>query len=103
MGFNELHETLQLRLSGEFKRFADEELRTVLTLLAGPGVVWELAFSSWVPLQPERINAYARALNQTPDSPAGRKTIAQRFNAGFRRKKGERVPSGTKECVRRAA
>ena len=40
MRFNELRETLQLRLSGEFKRFADEELRAVLTLLAGPGVVW---------------------------------------------------------------
>ena len=39
MRFNELRETLQLRLSGEFKRFADEELRAVLTLLAGPGVV----------------------------------------------------------------
>ena len=39
MPFNELRETLQLRLSGEFKRFADEELRAVLTLLAGPGVV----------------------------------------------------------------
>jgi hypothetical protein len=37
--FNELHETLQLRLSAEFKRLADEELRAVLTLLAGPGVV----------------------------------------------------------------
>jgi GTPase SAR1 family protein len=46
MRFNELRETLQLRLSGEFKRFADEELRAVLTLLAGPGVVWELAFGS---------------------------------------------------------
>ena len=34
MRFNELRETLQLRLSGEFKRFADEELRAVLTLLA---------------------------------------------------------------------
>lgn len=61
MRFNELRETLQLRLSGEFKRFADEELRAVLTLLAGPGVVWELAFGSWVLLQPERINAYAQA------------------------------------------
>ena len=39
MRFSELRETLQLRLSGEFKRFADEELRAVLTLLAGPGVV----------------------------------------------------------------
>jgi hypothetical protein len=29
----------QLRFSSEFKRFADEELRAVLTLLAGPGVV----------------------------------------------------------------
>ena len=33
--FNGLGETLQLRLSSEFKRFADEELRAVLTLLAG--------------------------------------------------------------------
>ena len=46
MRFNELRETLQRRLSGEFKRFADEELRGGL-------------------------------------KPAGRKTIAQRFNAGF--------------------
>ncbi len=63
--FNELRETLQLRLSGELSRFADEELRAVLTLLAGPGVVWELAFGSWVLLQPERINAYAQAVIRT--------------------------------------
>jgi small GTP-binding protein len=63
--FNELRETLQLRLSGEFKQFADEELRAVLTLLAGPGVVWELTFGSWVLLQPERINAYAQAVIRT--------------------------------------
>jgi small GTP-binding protein len=63
--FNELRETLQLRLSGEFPRFTDEELRAVLTLLAGPGVVWELKFGSWVLLQPERINAYAQAVIQT--------------------------------------
>ena len=49
-------------MSGEFKRFADEELRAVLTLLASPGVVWELTFGSWVLLQPERINAYAQAV-----------------------------------------
>ena len=54
-----------MRLSGEFKRFADEEPRAVLTLLAGPGVVWELAFGSWVLLQPERINAYAQAVIRT--------------------------------------
>ncbi len=56
---------LQLRLSGKFKRFADKELRAVLTLLAGPGVAWELAFGSWVLLQPERINAYAQAVIRT--------------------------------------
>jgi hypothetical protein len=33
----------------------------VLTLLAGPGVVWELAFGTWVLPKPERINAYAPA------------------------------------------
>jgi small GTP-binding protein len=65
MRFNELRETLQLRLSGEFKRFTDEELRAVLSLLAGPGVVWELKFGSWVLLQPERINAYAQAVIRT--------------------------------------
>jgi small GTP-binding protein len=63
--FNELRETLQLRLSGEFTRFADDELRAVVSLLAGPGVVWELKFGSWVLLQPERINAYAQAVIQT--------------------------------------
>jgi hypothetical protein len=46
-------------------RFADGELRAVLTLLAGPGVVWELAFGSWVLLQPQRINAYAQAVIRT--------------------------------------
>lgn len=65
MRFNELREMLQLRLSHEFKRFTDEELRTVLMLLAGPGVVWELKFGSWVLLQPERINAYAQAVIRT--------------------------------------
>jgi hypothetical protein len=34
-------------------------------LLAGPGVVWELAFGSWVLLQPERIDAYAQAVIRT--------------------------------------
>ena len=65
MRFNELRETLQLRLSGEVARFTDEELRAVVSLLAGPGVVWELKFGSWVLLQPERINAYAQAVIQT--------------------------------------
>ena len=133
-------------MSGEFKRFADEELRAVLTLLAGPGVVWELAFGSWVLLQPERINAYAQAVIRTLQadehqrgclmeervlkdeptyeslmprlagdeerfvllamhqtlvergflSPAGRKTIAQRFNAGVAGAVGTKSRQGRK-------
>ena len=65
MRFNELRDSLQLRLVAEYNRFADQELHAVLTLLAGPGVVWELAFGSWVLLQPERINAYAQAVIRT--------------------------------------
>ena len=65
MRFNELRETLQLHLSGELTRFTDEELKAVVSLLAGPGIVWELKFGSWVLLQPERINAYAQAVIQT--------------------------------------
>ena len=65
MRFNELRETLALRLSSESVRFTDEELKAVVSLLAGPGVVWELKFGSWVLLQPERINAYAQAVIQT--------------------------------------
>jgi small GTP-binding protein len=68
MRFNELRETLQLRLSNGFKQFSDKELRAVLTLLTGPGVVWELAFGNWVLLQPERINAYAQAVIRTLQS-----------------------------------
>jgi len=69
MRFNELRETLQLRLmeaqTGEGARFTDEELKAVVSLLAGPGVVWELKFGSWALLQPERVNAYAQAVIQT--------------------------------------
>jgi hypothetical protein len=65
MRFNELRDALRLRLTGEDSPFKDEELRAVVGLLAGPGVVWELAFGSWVLLQPERINAYAQAVIHT--------------------------------------
>ncbi len=57
MRFNELRDTLRLRLTGEGAQFKDEELKAATGLLAGPGVVWELNFGSWVLLQPERINA----------------------------------------------
>jgi small GTP-binding protein len=65
MRFNELREALQLRLSGEITRFTDDELKAVVGLLSGPGVLWELKFGSWVLLQPGRINAYAQAVIQT--------------------------------------
>jgi len=65
MRFNELRDALILRLTGLEAPFKDEELKAVVGLLAGPGVVWELEFGSWVLLQPERINAYAQAVIQT--------------------------------------
>jgi GTPase SAR1 family protein len=63
--FNELREALQLRLAGEMPRFTDDELHAVISLLAGPGVVWELTFGAWVLLQPALVNAYAQAVIQT--------------------------------------
>ena len=63
--FNELRECLTLRLAGEDNRFDDAQLKTVISLLAGPGVVWELEFGSWVLLQPELINAYAQGAIKT--------------------------------------
>jgi small GTP-binding protein len=65
MRFNELRESLQLRMTGMAERFSDEDLKAVIGLLAGPGAVWELKFGSWVLLQPERINAYAQAVINT--------------------------------------
>lgn len=65
MRLNELRETLQLKLANEGEHFTDEQLKAVVSLLAGPGVVWELKFGSWVLLQPERINAYAQAVIRT--------------------------------------
>ena len=56
---------MQLRLTGELTRFTDDELKAVVGLLSGPGVVWELKFGSWVLLRPGRINAYAQAVIQT--------------------------------------
>lgn len=60
MRFNDLREALTLRLGGE--RFSDDELKTVISLLAGPGVVWKLGFGSWILLQPELINSHAQAV-----------------------------------------
>ncbi|RJQ23981.1 TIR domain-containing protein [Candidatus Parcubacteria bacterium] len=60
MRFNELREALNLRLID--KQFSDEELKVVISLLAGPGVVWELGFGSWILLKPDLINSYAQAV-----------------------------------------
>jgi small GTP-binding protein len=43
-------------------KFTEDEFRTVVSLLHGPGVVWKLEFGDLVLLQPERVNAYAAAL-----------------------------------------
>ena len=63
MRFNELREALALRISEV--RFSDEELKAVISLLTGPGVVWEIGFGSWVLLAPELINTYAQAVIRT--------------------------------------
>ncbi|MHC4867491.1 MAG: TIR domain-containing protein [Planctomycetota bacterium] len=56
----ELKQQLELRMPDE--SFTMEQLRAVVGLLAGPGVVWQLEFGDFVLLQPERINAYAAAV-----------------------------------------
>ncbi|MEH1858851.1 MAG: DUF4365 domain-containing protein, partial [Nostoc sp.] len=56
----ELKQQLEFRLPNQ--SFTIEELRAVVGLLAGPGLVWKLEFGDFVLLQPERINAYASAL-----------------------------------------
>ncbi len=56
----ELKQQLELRLPKE--RFSLEQLRAVVGLLAGPGLVWQLEFGDIVLLQPEWINKYAAAV-----------------------------------------
>jgi WD40 repeat protein len=56
----ELKQRLEMRLPKE--SFSLDELRAVVGLLAGPGIVWQLEFGDFVLLQPERINAYAAAV-----------------------------------------
>jgi small GTP-binding protein len=57
---SELKQQLEMRLPAE--TFTLEQLRAVVGLLAGPGIVWQLEFGDFVLLQPERINAYAAAV-----------------------------------------
>jgi small GTP-binding protein len=62
--FKELREVLWQRMPEE-PRFTDETLKTVISLLDGPGVVKELDYGTYVLLQPEWINAYAQAVIRT--------------------------------------
>jgi small GTP-binding protein len=56
----ELKQRLEMQMAGEL--FSLEELRAVVSLLAGPGLIWKLEFGDFVVLQPEKINAYASAV-----------------------------------------
>jgi small GTP-binding protein len=56
----ELKQQLEMRLPDSV--FTIDQLRAVIGLLAGPGIVWQLEFGDFVLLQPERINAYAAAV-----------------------------------------
>jgi hypothetical protein len=56
----ELRQHLELRLPRE--TFTADELRAVVGLLAGPGVVWQLEFGDFILLRPELINVYAAAV-----------------------------------------
>lgn len=65
MRFNELRDTLLLKHSEDGRQFKDEELKAVLGLLTGPGIVWELKFGNWILLRPEYIDTYAQAVIRT--------------------------------------
>ncbi|MBS0264910.1 MAG: TIR domain-containing protein, partial [Planctomycetes bacterium] len=61
--FDELKQQLQMRLPTE--SFTPDELRAVVGLLAGPGLIRELEFGDFVLLQPEWINGYAAAVTRS--------------------------------------
>jgi small GTP-binding protein len=60
---SELRQRLEVALAGD--ELTDDELRTVVGLLAGQGLVWQLEFGNGVLLRPEIINAYAAAVVRT--------------------------------------
>jgi len=65
MRFNELRDALKIRLPAQEINFTDPELKAVLSLLSGPGVLLELEFGAWILFQPELINAYGQAVIAT--------------------------------------
>lgn len=70
MRFGELRDALKIRLPSNEVNFADDELKAVLRLLSGPGVILELEFGAWILFQPELINAYSQAVIATMRSDA---------------------------------
>jgi small GTP-binding protein len=56
----ELKQQIEMMMPGVDFRYPD--LRAVCSLLAGPGVIWELEFGDFVLLNPEWVEAYAGAL-----------------------------------------
>jgi GTPase SAR1 family protein len=104
---SELKQQLELRWSidQEGASFTIEELRAVIGLLAGPGIVWQLEFGSFILLQPERINSYAaavirsvRAHSDEYGSIAEEDVLAGRL----RYDDMQRLPPGEEEIVLRA-
>lgn len=61
--FSELRQNLQLVVPDH--PFKEEELREVLGLLAGQGVIKRLDFGDFILLQPEQLNNYASAVIRT--------------------------------------
>ncbi|MHB9102243.1 MAG: TIR domain-containing protein [Sulfuricella sp.] len=59
----ELKQQLELRLPRE--NFSVDQLRAVIGLLTGPGIVRQLEFGDFVLLRPEYVNAYASAVVRT--------------------------------------
>jgi small GTP-binding protein len=58
--FSELKQHVRVQCPSEF--FTEQQIRAVIGLLAGPGLLWQLEFGDFILLQPERINAYAAAV-----------------------------------------
>jgi small GTP-binding protein len=63
--FNELRDTLRLRINEGNEHFNDKELKAVLGLLSSPGIILELTFGNWILLRPEILNTYAQAVINT--------------------------------------
>jgi small GTP-binding protein len=56
----ELRQRLEFSLGGN--SFTEGQFDTVISLLAGPGIVWKLDFGDFILLRPEEISAYSGAV-----------------------------------------